>query len=77
MASEIDKLNQDIQKLQGEKNILLFEIQQKQHEIHTGVCRTPRLGVRTFDNFQLERSNFSNSSNITLPIFVRRVCLLR
>ena len=34
MAAEIDKLNQDIQKLQGEKNALLFEIQQKQHEIH-------------------------------------------
>ena len=34
LATEIDKLNQDIQKLQGEKNALLIEIQQKQHEIH-------------------------------------------
>ena len=34
MAAEIDKLNQDIQKLQGEKNALLIEIQQKQHEIY-------------------------------------------
>jgi len=32
MAVEIDELNQDIQKLQGEKNALLLEIQQKQHE---------------------------------------------
>ena len=34
MASEIEKLNQNIQNLQGEKNALLLEIQQKQHEIY-------------------------------------------
>ena len=34
MAAEIDRLNQNIQNLQGEKNALLIQMQQKQHEIH-------------------------------------------
>ena len=34
MVAEIDQLNQNIQNLQSEKNALLLEIQQKQHEIY-------------------------------------------
>ena len=34
MAAEIEQLNQSIQNLQGEKNELLLEIQEKQHEIY-------------------------------------------
>ena len=34
MAADIDQLNQSIQNLQGEKNTLLLEIQQKKHEIY-------------------------------------------
>ena len=33
MASEIDRLNQNVQNLQSEKNALLLEIQQKQHDL--------------------------------------------
>ena len=64
MASEIDKLNQDIPKLQGEKNALLFEIQQKQHEIHNlqnTLTETVSVAEKNHERLIKEKENEANN----------------